>query len=70
VKTLGKNGKRQSILKRHENIKNVNKVLTYAVMLDSLVVAYIQFQIILIELKKVLSQKLKCLCSKTTILSE
>jgi len=28
--------------------------------LDSLVVAYIQFVIILIELKKVLSQELKC----------
>jgi len=51
-------------------MKNVNKVLMYAVMLDSLIAAYIQFLIILIELKKVLSQKLKCLCSKSTTLSE
>jgi hypothetical protein len=40
-------------------MKNVNKVLTYALMLDSLIVAYIPFLIILIDLKKVLSQKLK-----------
>jgi hypothetical protein len=40
-------------------MKNVNKVLTYAVTLDLLIVAYIQFLIILIELKKVLGQKLK-----------
>ena len=30
-------------------------------MLDSPVVAYVQFMIMLIELKKVLSQELKCL---------
>jgi hypothetical protein len=41
------------------------QIVTYAVMLDSFVV-YVQFVIILIELKKVLSQELKCLSSKTT----
>jgi len=40
----------------------VNELLTYDLML-----VYIQFMIILIELKKVLSQELKCLCSKTTL---
>jgi len=30
--------------------------LTYAVMLDSLVVAYIQFEIVLTELQKVVGQ--------------
>jgi len=37
-----------------------------AIKLDSLPAAYIQFMIMLIELQKVLSQELKCLCSKTT----
>ena len=35
-------------------------------MLDLFIVVYIQFLIMLIELQKVLSQELKCLCSKTT----
>jgi hypothetical protein len=35
-------------------------------MLDSLIVVYVQFVIMLVELKNVLSQELKCLCSKTT----
>jgi hypothetical protein len=40
-------------------------------MLDSLIVAYIRFVIMLIELEKVLSQEIVCLCSKTTrVLSE
>jgi len=40
-------------------------------MLDSLVVAYMQFVTTLTELQKVLSQELQCLCSKTTaVLSE
>jgi hypothetical protein len=43
-----------------------NKLLTYGIMLDLLIVAYIQFVIMPIELDKVLSQELKCLCSKTT----
>jgi len=41
-------------------------MLTFAIMLDSLIVAYVKFVIILTELKEVLSQELKCLCSKTT----
>jgi len=41
-------------------------MLTYAIMLDSLIVAYVKVMIILTELKEVLSQELKCLCSKTT----
>jgi len=40
-------------------------------MLDSLIVAYIQYVIMLIDLQKVLSQDLKYSCSKsTTVLSE
>ena len=34
-------------------------------MLDSLILAEVQFVILLTELKKVLNQELKCLCSKT-----
>jgi hypothetical protein len=47
--------------------------LTYAIMLcvSMLILAYVQFVVLLIELQKVLSQELKCLCSKTTtVLSE
>jgi hypothetical protein len=40
--------------------------LTYAIILYSLIVEYIQFVIMLTELKEVLSLKLKCLCNKTT----
>ena len=36
----------------------MNKFLEYAIMLDSLIVAYIQFVIMLIELKKVLSAEI------------
>ena len=42
-------------------LEKVNKLLTYAQMLDSLIIAHIQFVIMLIELKKVLSQEVKCL---------
>jgi len=35
-------------------------------MLYLFIVVYIQFVIMLIELDKVLSQELKCLCSTTT----
>jgi len=46
-------------------------MLTYAIMLDSLILEYIQFMIMLSELQKVLSQELKRLCNKTTtVLSE
>jgi hypothetical protein len=49
----------------------MNELLPYAVMLDSLIVAYIQCLIMLIGLKKVLNQELMCLCGKTaTVLSE
>jgi hypothetical protein len=45
----------------------VNKLLTYTVMSDSLMVAYVQLVIVLLELQKVLRQELKFfLCSKTT----
>jgi len=37
----------------------VNKLLTYAIMLNSLIVVYIQFVIMLAELQKVLSQGTK-----------
>ena len=47
-------------------MKKVNKLLTHAMTLDLLIVAYVQFVILLTELKKVLSQELKCLCSQTT----
>jgi hypothetical protein len=40
----------------------MNELLIYAVMLDSLIVEYIQFVVILIELKKVLSQELVFVC--------
>jgi len=35
-------------------------------MLDLLTLAYVQFVTMLIELQKMLSHELKCLCSKTT----
>jgi len=40
-------------------LKKVHKLWTYAVMLHSLIVAYVQFVIMLVELKKVLGQELK-----------
>jgi len=52
-------------------LEKVNKLLTYAVMLDSFIVVYIQFVIMLTELQKVLCLELECLCAKTvTVLSE
>jgi len=41
--------------------KKVNELFSYAITLDSLIVAYIQCVIMLIGLKKVLNQELKCL---------
>jgi len=35
--------------------KKMNKLLTYAIMLDFLVVAYVQLVIMLIELRKLIS---------------
>jgi hypothetical protein len=43
-------------------MKMVNELLIHAVMLDSLIVAYIQFMIKLTELKKVLLQEPQCVC--------
>jgi len=43
----------------------VNKLLTWRNVRLTITV-YVPFMIMLIELKKVLSQKLSCLCSKTT----
>jgi len=44
-------------------IRRLEKVelLTYNVMLDSLIVAYMQFILMLIELQKELRQELQCL---------
>jgi hypothetical protein len=39
----------------------VNEFLIYAVMLESFIVRYIQLVKMLVELKEVLSHKLKCL---------
>jgi len=51
--------------------KKVDELFPYAVMLDLLVVAYVQCMIMLMGLKTVLNQELKCLCGKTTtVLSE
>ena len=51
--------------------KKVNELFPYAITLDSLIVACIQCVIMLLGLKKVLNQELKCLCGKTTtVLSE
>jgi len=39
-------------------MKKVNKLLTYGVTLDTLIMAYIKLVIMLMELKEVLSQEL------------
>ena len=44
----------------------MNKFLTYTIALELLIGACVHFVIILTELQEVLSQELKCLCSKTT----
>jgi len=44
----------------------LNRLYHLAIMLDSLIIAYIQLLIMLIELQKQLNQEIKCLCSKTT----
>jgi len=46
--------------------KKVNELFPYVITLDSLIVAYVQCVIMLMGLKKVLNQELKCLCGKTT----
>jgi len=45
----------------------VNKLMTRAVVLDSLTLVYIQGVIMLTELLRVLSQELQSLCTKTSI---
>jgi hypothetical protein len=39
----------------------MNEFLTHSVMLELLIVAYVQYVIMLIDLQKVLSQDLKCI---------
>ena len=41
------------------DLKKVNKLSTFPIMIDSFRVAHVQIMTIMIELKKVLSQKLK-----------
>jgi len=41
-------------------------LLAYAIMLDSLIVAYVQYVVMLPDLQRVLRQDLKSLCSKCT----
>jgi hypothetical protein len=48
-------------------LDKVNELVTYGIMLDLLILAYVQFVIMLTELQKVLSWELKCLFGKTTI---
>jgi len=43
----------------------MNEMLVYAIISDLLVVVYVLFVIMLIEVYKVIRQELKCLCSKT-----
>jgi len=42
-------------------------LFTYGITLDSLIVVYILYVIVVIHLEKVLCQDLKCLCSKSTM---
>jgi len=44
----------------------VNELLTYAIMLDSLIAVHKQSVIMLMELKKALTQEINCWCSKIT----
>ena len=48
-------------------MKNMNELFIHDVMLDSVILVYVQFVIMLVELWKVWSQELMCLCNKTTI---
>ena len=56
VKNRQKTVRTEEKLHYYVDLKKVNEWLTYAVMLDSLVVAYIQFEIVLTELQKVVGQ--------------
>jgi len=47
----------------------VNELLTYAIVLDSLILTYVQ--LVMTELQKALSEDVNCSCSKnTTVLLE
>jgi len=49
----------------------VNVFLTYGIMLDSLVVVYVQYMKMQTDLQKLLSQDMKCSCCKSaTVLLE
>jgi len=53
------------------DFKIVNELLICAVMLDSLILVYTEFVIMLTKLQKVLHKELTCLCNNTTtVLSE
>ena len=69
--TLNDNQYRREISRNKPIWKTGNELLTYGMMLELLMVAYIQYVIMLIDFQKVLIQYLKCLCSKsTTVLPE
>ena len=52
-------------------LENVKKLLTYGIMLDSFIVVYVQFLIMLTEVWKVRIQEQECFCRKySTVLSE
>ena len=57
----------EEILDVISQLEKGDKLLTCAVMLDSLILTYIQSVIMLIEVQKGLSQELKCLCRKTVV---
>jgi len=50
-----------------ETEKGLKELLMYLVMIDSLISAYVQFLIMLIQLQNLGSPE-KCLCIKTTIM--
>jgi len=51
----------QKAFSTEADLIKVNELLTYAIMLGSLIVVYVHFVVMLIELKKVLSVELMCL---------
>jgi hypothetical protein len=65
-KTIGIEEKLSVIMRREKG----ERIVDICHMSHSLMLSYIKFVIMLTELKEVLSQELKCLCSKaTTVLS-
>jgi hypothetical protein len=61
-KTIGIEEKLSVIMLREKG----ERIIDICHMLHSLMVPYIKFVIMLTDIKKVLSQELKCLCSKAT----